>query len=523
MPTANKNKKEIGHVASGNIGHVPFIVLFAANAMAAERGAPVALWCLLAFLFLTDGITLFALTGLNVRYDQLQADCAAELGERNLLLRTAAAEAAETDRTVEACHNSTRRAGVIGSSWLTIAVEASRHTQAKAQLLGLLSAVMVEAPMRSMPGAELRLYNVKGATEEPIEALDSVNGIAAWRENGRLSTFPPNATIESGNGLPLVADNAIPGAVAPGADGEERTVKFASMVAQLDGTCQHALFLELGSGAQLCPSSLHLMRNSVSRADSFWGAWSAIRFSHGVNGLLMPCSHLAALGDFLLSARRAAGLPTLLDVWFSKDTEKFGALKTEYLINRLAHGTSLIARHGLIMFNNKEHCGAAFQIEGALTDHKAFDGKACAHTDLSPCLGDLGEPWLRYEGGGTARDVAAPKGAQAEGKGKSARLRHAALGSHQFIVGSERGQNCEKTCEEEGLACLGISSEYDKVNNCDALKLAFGGLCKTCENSEGDEQPALDVDAGACLVKTDHSVFRCKASHPKTRRLCVCQ
>ena len=46
---------------------------------------------------------------------------------------------------------------------MTIAVEASKHKQAKAQLLGLLSAVMVEAPMRSMSGAELRLYNVEGA------------------------------------------------------------------------------------------------------------------------------------------------------------------------------------------------------------------------------------------------------------------------------------------------------------------------------------------------------------------------
>ena len=94
----------------------------------------------------------------------------------------------------------------------------------------------------------------------------------------------------------------------PDADGEARTVKFASMVSQLDGTCQHVLFLELGSGAQLCPSSLHLMRNSVSRADSFWGAWPAIRFSHGVDGLVMPCTHLTALSDFLLSGRKAAGL-----------------------------------------------------------------------------------------------------------------------------------------------------------------------------------------------------------------------
>jgi len=32
-----------------------------------------------------------------------------------------------------------------------------------------------------------------------------------------------------------------------------------------------------------------------------------------------------------------------------------------------------------------------------MTAQKGFDGKTCAHTDMSPCLADLGEPWLRYE------------------------------------------------------------------------------------------------------------------------------
>jgi len=50
---------------------------------------PLALWGALIFLFVTNGVTLYALTGLNVRYDQLQTDCSAELSERDLLLQTA--------------------------------------------------------------------------------------------------------------------------------------------------------------------------------------------------------------------------------------------------------------------------------------------------------------------------------------------------------------------------------------------------------------------------------------------------
>jgi hypothetical protein len=32
-----------------------------------------------------------------------------------------------------------------------------------------------------------------------------------------------------------------------------------------------------------------------------------------------------------------------------------------------------------------------------MTAEVMFDGAKCGHTDMSPCLGDLGEAWLRYE------------------------------------------------------------------------------------------------------------------------------
>eukprot|EP00802_Teleaulax_amphioxeia_P009722 Tamp_09743.p1 GENE.Tamp_09743~~Tamp_09743.p1 ORF type:complete len:361 (+),score=71.05 Tamp_09743:38-1120(+) len=293
----------------------------------AKSAPPVAVWCALLLLFVTNVVTLLALTRLNMRFDQLQGDCSAELRERDLLLKTAVAEADKTDKTIEVCHNATRRAGVQGSAWLTIAVEASAAQQAKAQLRGILSNVMFEAPMRSMAGGEVRLFNVAGGTKDTMDALDQVNGVAAWREHGRLSTLAPRPDLEQGDASRAVLPpDAIPGATAADSKEQERTVKFASMLAQLDSTCQHVLFLELGSGATLCPSALHLIRNTLARADSFWGTWSAIRFSHAVNGLVMPCSHLSALSHFLFSARKAAALPSLIDVWLSKDVAKFTVL-----------------------------------------------------------------------------------------------------------------------------------------------------------------------------------------------------
>ena len=65
---------------------------------ASANGAPpLALWGALAFLFVTNVVTLYSLTGLNVRYDQLQGDCAAELRERDLLLHTAVVRCKENE------------------------------------------------------------------------------------------------------------------------------------------------------------------------------------------------------------------------------------------------------------------------------------------------------------------------------------------------------------------------------------------------------------------------------------------
>ena len=47
------------------------------------------------------------------------------------------------------------------------------------------------------------------------------------------------------------------------------------------------------------PTLLELKRSFV-RVGWRRGTWSAIRFSHAVNGLVMPCSHLSPLSQFLL-------------------------------------------------------------------------------------------------------------------------------------------------------------------------------------------------------------------------------
>merc|ERR1712216_103061 len=108
-------------------------------------------------------------------------------------------------------------------------------------------------------------------SNQDIEGLEQVTGLPAWREYGRLSTFPRNHDVESQleSLSPSPPESSIPGATPPGEEEQKRSLRFASMLRQLDGSCQHALFMELSSGAQLCPAALHKMRSSIARADSF--------------------------------------------------------------------------------------------------------------------------------------------------------------------------------------------------------------------------------------------------------------
>lgn len=54
----------------------------------------------------------------------------------------------------------------------------------------------------------------------------------------------------------------------------------------------------MGAGGQ--GSLVQLTTTETCVLDVCRGTWSAIRFSHAVNGLVMPCSHLRPLSHFLL-------------------------------------------------------------------------------------------------------------------------------------------------------------------------------------------------------------------------------
>ncbi|CAE7567411.1 POMGNT1, partial [Symbiodinium sp. CCMP2456] len=86
------------------------------------------------------------------------------------------------------------------------------------------------------------------------------------------------------------------------------------------------------------------------------------------------------------------------------------------------------------------------------------------------------------------------------------------------------GASCSSYCEDRGLRCL--AEDLPFINSCDALSAIMG--CRICEPGEGSDHPAQEVfttRSGRCLHNTNFRQYplTCDASHPDTRRLCVCR
>ena len=87
------------------------------------------------------------------------------------------------------------------------------------------------------------------------------------------------------------------------------------------------------------------------------------------------------------------------------------------------------------------------------------------------------------------------------------------------IVRGYLGASCEATCATKGMRCFGPALRA--VNNCEAMKKAFG-CAGGCEQNEGGDQPAFEPSSHRCLTKRDDGHFDCRGTFPSTQRLCHC-
>mmetsp|Transcript_15210 Transcript_15210/g.51278 ORF Transcript_15210/g.51278 Transcript_15210/m.51278 type:complete len:348 (-) Transcript_15210:46-1089(-) len=341
---------------------------------------------------------------------------------------------------------------------------------------------------------------------------DAENGLKSWQESGRLS-FSYFSSDNAKEYMHKAEEQAATSKLA--ASETVRTVRLGMLLKEVQARCQHVLLLDQSEGPSVCPNALHVIRYAVAKADNFWGSWSILRFSRGVSGMLLPCAELEHLGGFVLEQAGVASFENLVDMWFSKDAGSYPQLKKWQ--PHLPAGQQLLYRHNLIQTQDLA-CAAPFVLANTLLKDNAFHGDCAQAADFSPCHVVPPEPFMIFQNAGDKASHSSSSPSSAKDFANVHEFDK--LPDERHLVSGELGVDCETTCGTVSLGCQ--EDLLDIINNCDALKIAFPGQCKSCSQSEGNDQPAIDVDAGICLTKADKKGFTCKASHPKTRRACVC-
>lgn len=463
------------------------------------------IYLVLLILLITQSFTFYCLTNINVRYTNLQEDCSTEIRERETQIKVAAEHAVELEGKADTCSKNSRQAATVGATWLSIVADVNGVDELLPLMKALMASIIVETPLRSFPPADIHLFSEEetGAVRE----LRQESSVGSWVESGRLTLNTAAASH-----APSVAQTPpFPGAPTPHQGDMLRTVRMGKALEAMQGRCEYAMLMDFTEQPVLCQHAFPLMRYAVARADSYWGSWSALRFSGGLSGTVLACNDLAPLARFLSLERHAAPLPHLLAVYFSGDVAKFPALSA-YVGGSTPVPTPLFFRQNLVHRpTTPAACGAEVILDQELAGPHKFEPDKCGFTDLSPCAGKLKDDWLRIiNSDSPPLSPSAPLGAPSANTPQ--------IQGVPYMI-AELGESCDTACARGGGRTCD-ATQLDKLNNCQALQEAF--KCTSCGDNEGPDQPAQE-DAGPCLVKGSHKDFVCSASHPKTRRLCVCQ
>jgi len=160
----------------------------------------------------------------------------------------------------------------------------------------------------------------------------------------------------------------------------QQTLDLCNMLTMLEGKSEYYLFME--DDMTLCPAGMEAIMHAVDKANR-QGGWRAIRFSFGLNGILIKNSDI----------------PSLRDYWMSKGTGGPSHLHSPDMLV-LAYWAPM--NGGLLIFkgNLMEHKGVVSTFEGR--DHGTdylkcwetnkfwpqFHEGPCQKDDLQPCRND---------------------------------------------------------------------------------------------------------------------------------------
>ncbi|CEM22577.1 unnamed protein product [Vitrella brassicaformis CCMP3155] len=300
-------------------------------------------------------------------------------------------------------------------------------------------------------------------------------------------------------------------------------------------------FLLMEDDFVVCAGGVLALLWAMLKATRYFGQWSALRVSLGLNGLVLKRADIPLLSHFLYSNGMALPVDLLVNYWLSKRrvpsaTAGGGGTGTD---GRLRQSSAAYLRDRIPLvyrYNLMQHIGdlsaypgyrfhearpglRCYETIGSYMDvFESFDLSRCPQDDIFPCHTTHPIAPLKHWGVG-----------RAEGRDH---------GHELTLVAAMVGQACVDACRERGAEC--DATGFVKANSCGALLEHFpcGGGCWKGHGrvnplyiATQQHQPrTADVgrwhaptnETGRCVVGGEADRSTCQGHHEGTRRLCPC-
>ncbi|KAL0484491.1 hypothetical protein AKO1_005121 [Acrasis kona] len=299
----------------------------------------------------------------------------------------------------------------------------------------------------------------------------------------------------------------------------QQNIDVSNMFTQVwESFCKHkpkGFMMLMEDDFEFCPHALaHIQRATFAAETLYFPHFTALRVSYGFNGVILHCSDLSFIRDYLYNNKHYGPPDAMLSPFWTK-AESEGQL---YFGQR---------QHAAYHHNVMNHIGGYSSIWDAGTDRTFpkcyddlyfrgmshgdwFDFKSCGYKEFSPCTD-------KKMGGSMITVMRANPEFDSDFQFPDAV-------SDIKVVSGERGQDCNAACEDVKMSCARFM--FPLINKCRIITKYYN--CTGCEThmfhipQRASRSPGMLVDTNICYESHIATEMTCDGSDKNQIRLCGC-
>ena len=282
--------------------------------------------------------------------------------------------------------------GSAARPWLLVGVTTFPRPGGVSYLNATLSSLMDELPDSlgdPLGPANVQVLVMNGAGEGAHPGFEAARAAFAQGKGGAYVRFRelPAPCVDPTPDAAPVDDLNNPQNV-PGQEVRAQSCHLASLLEASSALSQHYLFLE--DDFETCGHALRTVHYALNKASLRAPDWLALRFSYGMNGIVLRSSDLPSLAAYLRKHLTRLPPDLLWREWAIAGGESMRTAKPArrlytYRQNVWAH-TGVVSTFAVRPLRRAwPACYAPMAAVWSLVAREQFDGAHCAQEDISPC------------------------------------------------------------------------------------------------------------------------------------------